>query len=472
MTQEQPIPTTARPGPHDGPARPVADGTLADRASEAWRRHWRDLPRGIGYVALSAVLVAVVGGFSLTVWQLVGNGTNSLPALVTASVALFGALWAARGFGQLELLRLRWATGHQARPVDWTPRTAPGSGRVVRAVSIFANPHYWLYLLFTVVVFPVVGAVTTFAVGLAVVGAVTSVVFGIARLGSAGTVWGQWAATVGDRLGWGLLAIAGGLALAALLPTLVHLVVLLHERIGHALLGGFRSEQLEAEVAGLEVSRSAAVSAEGTALRRLERDIHDGPQQRLVRMQMDLGAASRAVEVDPERARGLIAEALQLSRDALEELRALSRGFAPPLLADRGLAAALSSLAATAPVPTTFRSTLPPGVVLPAELERNAYFIAAELVTNVAKHAAAGAAWLTLAIRSAPDGRGTLLEVVVEDDGRGGAGLRDGHGLAGVQERLVGLGGFLDITSPRGGPTVVTVSIPVPPEARMAAQEA
>ena len=466
MTQEQLITT---------PARPARDASVPDAvrtSGETWWRHWRALPRGAGYLALGAVLVGVVGGFSLTVWSLVGNGTASVPALVTAAVVLFGALWAARGFGQFELARLRWATGRRARPVDWTPRTAPGSGRAVRAVSIFANPHYWLYLLFTVVVFPVVGAATTFVVAQVVFWAVLGVTFGVTRLASSGTVWGQWAATAGDRIGWGLLSLGGGLALVALLPTLVHLLVLLHERVGHALLGGFRSEQLAVEVAGLEVSRSAAVSAEGTALRRLERDIHDGPQQRLVRMQMDLGAASRAVEVDPERARTLIADALRQSRDALEELRALSRGFAPPLLADRGLAPALASLADTAPVPTTFRSFLPQGAVLPAELERNAYFIAAELVTNVAKHAAAGAAWLTLATRPAADGRGTFLDVVVEDDGRGGAGLRDGHGLAGVQERLVGLGGHLDIRSPQGGPTTVTVSIPVPSQVPVAAQEA
>ncbi|GAB2968634.1 sensor histidine kinase [Frigoribacterium salinisoli] len=473
MTQEHPIRTIPRPGPDDGREPTEVTGAFPVRpAGGAWRRHWRALPRGAGYLALTAVLVGLVGGFSFTVAALLGNGTSSLPAFALAAAVLVGALWAARWFGHVELVRLHWATGHRARPVDWSPRTAPGSGGALRAVSVLANPHYWLYLLFTVVVFPVVGAVSTSLVGAAVLWSLLGATFGIARLASSGPVWGQWAATAGDRLGWGLLSLGGALALVVLLPSLVHLLVLLHERIGHALLGGFRSEQLAAEVAGLEVSRSAAVSAEGTALRRLERDIHDGPQQRLVRLQMDLGAASRAVEADPERARGLIAEALQLSRDALEELRALSRGFAPPLLADRGLSAALSSLAATAPVPTTFRSALPEGAVLPAELERNAYFIAAELVTNVAKHAAAGEAWLSIGTRPARDGRGTLLDVVVEDDGRGGAGLRDGHGLAGVQERLVGLGGSLDITSPQGGPTVVTVSIPVPLGARAAAQEA
>jgi len=461
MTQEHTIASTLdAPPPRETGVAPAGTGT----PGQAWRRHLRQLPRGAGYLALGAVLVGVVGGFSVAVWSSVSGGSRSLPALVFAIVVLFASLWLARWFGQFELVRLAWATGRPARPVDWTPRTTFGAGRVGRLFSVFANPHSWLYLLFTVVVFPIVAAASTLVVGAALVGACLGVSFGVDRLGTEGTVWGQWAGTPADRIGWGLLALAGGAVLAALLPTLVHLLVRMHEAVGHGMLGGFRSEQLAVEVAGLEVSRSAAVSAEGTALRRLERDIHDGPQQRLVRMQMDLGAAARAVDADPDRARELIADALQQSRDALEELRALSRGFAPPLLADRGLAAALSSLADHAPVPTAFRTTLPDAVALPAELERNAYFIAAELVTNVAKHAHARSAALALGTRPSPDGRGALLEVVVEDDGRGGAGPRDGHGLAGVQERLVGLGGHLHISSPRGGPTVVTVSIPAPLE--------
>jgi signal transduction histidine kinase len=195
------------------------------------------------------------------------------------------------------------------------------------------------------------------------------------------------------------------------------------------------------------------VAAEGTALRRLERDINDGPQQRLVRLQMDLAAADRQLDEDPAAARVLLEEALQQSKDALEELRALSRGFAPPILLDRGLVAALESLAVRAAVPTTVISELPEGTELPPELERNAYFIAAEALTNAAKHADAKAATVTVSLNEG-------LQLVIADDGKGGATLVEGHGIAGLSERVHGLGGTLELTSPDGGPTTVTAHLP------------
>ena len=169
------------------------------------------------------------------------------------------------------------------------------------------------------------------------------------------------------------------------------------------MLSAFRSEELSEQVADLSASRTAAVAAEGTALRRLERDIHDGPQQRLVRMQMDLASADRQLDKDPEAARVLIAEAMQQSKEALEELRALSRGFAPPILLDRGLVAALESLAGAAALPDRSSRTLPDDLELPPELERNAYFIAAEALTNVAKHARATDAGCALELRRVLD---------------------------------------------------------------------
>src|SRR5690606_40405777 len=129
------------------------------------------------------------------------------------------------------------------------------------------------------------------------------------------------------------------------LPFVPHALTWMHHAIARGMLAAFRSEELRVQMADLSASRSAAVAAEGTALRRLERDIHDGPQQRLVRLQMDLAAAERQMATDPESARRLLDEARQQSKEALEELRALSRGFAPPILLDRGLVAALESLA-------------------------------------------------------------------------------------------------------------------------------
>jgi signal transduction histidine kinase len=139
----------------------------------------------------------------------------------------------------------------------------------------------------------------------------------------------------------------------------------------------------------------------------------------------------------------------------------LSRGFAPPILLDRGLVAALESLAVRSAVTVRVVSSLPEGADLPTELERNAYFIAAEGLTNAVKHSGASAIDLRLDLRRVADSEETWLDVTVTDDGRGGAKAVPGHGLAGLQERVLGQGGTLDISSPKGGPTVVTAHLPV-----------
>ncbi|HEY8590813.1 MAG TPA: sensor histidine kinase, partial [Naasia sp.] len=218
--------------------------------------------------------------------------------------------------------------------------------------------------------------------------------------------------------------------------------------------GAFASEDLRERVTGLQASRAAAVSAEDTALRRLERDIHDGPQQRLVRLQMDLATAERKLADDPAAARDLLAEARSQSAEALEELRALSRGFSPPLLLDRGLAVALESLCARNPIPTTLDVRLG-NEPLPPALERNLYFLVAEALTNAAKHSSAE----TAAVRIARHEDEVLVEV--RDDGLGGASRIPGHGIVGLEERVRGLDGTFDISSPAGGPTVITVTVPL-----------
>jgi signal transduction histidine kinase len=255
------------------------------------------------------------------------------------------------------------------------------------------------------------------------------------------------------RTGDSIFFLITGVIFTLTLPFVTRGLTWMHYGIARGMLSAFLSEELQQQVTGLASSRIAAVAAEGTALRRLERDIHDGPQQRLVRMQMDLAAADRQLDKDPKAARALLAEALQQSKDALDELRALSRGFAPPILMDRGLVAALESLAVRAAVPTTVVSELPEGVEIPAEVERNAYFIAAEALTNAAKHAKAKKATVTVSVR---DG----LQLVIQDNGKGGATTVDGHGLAGLEERVHGLGGTLEVSSPEGGPTVVTAHLP------------
>jgi len=204
------------------------------------------------------------------------------------------------------------------------------------------------------------------------------------------------------------------------------------------------------------------VQAEDASLRRLERDIHDGPQQRLVRLQMDLAAIERKLERDPDSARELLGAARAQARETLDELRALSRGFAPPILQDRGLAVALQSLAARSPVPVTMEIALPTAAALPAPIERNVYFVAAELLTNTVKHAEASGIRLAVSTRDT-GATGHWIDLWVTDNGRGGATLTSGHGLAGLDERVQGLRGMLVIDSPVGGPTTIGAHIPYTP---------
>ncbi|MFC6154242.1 sensor histidine kinase [Nocardioides yefusunii] len=210
---------------------------------------------------------------------------------------------------------------------------------------------------------------------------------------------------------------------------------------------------VDARVRRADEARAAAQSAEAVALRRLERDIHDGPQQRLVRLGMDLGRAKRLQTTDPERAELILDDALRQARDTLDELRSLSRGIAPPLLVDRGLGVALDELAARSAVPVTMTHAVPSG--LGPHVETAVYFTVSEALTNVAKHSGAESA----TVEVGPDG--DVLLVRVTDTGAGGAHLGKGHGLAGLRQRVAAVEGTFDVRSPLGGPTVVTARIPL-----------
>jgi len=235
------------------------------------------------------------------------------------------------------------------------------------------------------------------------------------------------------------------------LPFVTRGLISLHWVAARGFLGSWQTDALRREVSELSESRAAAVAAEDRELRRLERDIHDGPQQQLIRLRMDIAAAQRRLREDPDATNRLLDEAGTRAQDALDELRALSRGFAPPILQDRGLAAALDSLAARSVVPVHVVNRLGERTV-PSEVERNLYFVAAELLTNVAKHASATSALLEATVD------GSSLVLTVADDGRGGA-TQDGHGLAGIRERVTAMRGTTQLTS---GPAGTTVRISVP----------
>ncbi|WP_446666241.1 sensor histidine kinase [Flexivirga sp. B27] len=212
-------------------------------------------------------------------------------------------------------------------------------------------------------------------------------------------------------------------------------------------------EQQEAKIAELTQTRDAARVAESAQLSRLERDIHDGPQQRLVRLKMDLARMERQVGDDSHAILGLRA-AIASTQDTLEELRALSKGIAPPVLADRGLVAAVREAAGRATIPITVEADLREAI-LPPHIEQAAYFVVSEALTNVAKHSAARSGLVSLQIN------GFELTASVTDDGQGGAHLSKGSGLVGLQSRVRSVGGTLTVDSPVGGPTTVQAAFPL-----------
>jgi signal transduction histidine kinase len=214
-----------------------------------------------------------------------------------------------------------------------------------------------------------------------------------------------------------------------------------------------RNSELVSRVRRLTASRVDAVDTAAAELRRVERDLHDGAQARLVALGISLRATERLIQTNPAAAVALVAEAREHSAQALAELRALVRGINPPVLAERGLGDAIRALALDCPVPTTADIDLPGRV--PAPVEAAAYFAVAEALTNVAKHAAgAHSAHITAEHAS---GR---LRIEVSDDGTGGADPARGTGLRGMERRLGTFDGVLAVSSPPGGPTIVVIEVP------------
>jgi signal transduction histidine kinase len=254
--------------------------------------------------------------------------------------------------------------------------------------------------------------------------------------------------TVGETV---LMGTAGiGLALAA--PWIARSVAGAESRLAAGLLGPSERAALSSRVDELRARREQLVEVVEAERRRIERDLHDGAQQRLVALAMNLGMAKDKFDKDPTAARALLDEAHADAKQAMIELRNLARGIHPAVLSDRGLDAALSSLAGKAPVPVAVEvwvSERPP-----ANIETTAYFVVAEALTNIAKHAGATRAAVTVARQNGH------LKVEVTDDGIGGADAARGTGLAGLVDRVTAVDGTIHLSSPVGGPTTLTVELP------------
>ncbi|WP_296604103.1 sensor domain-containing protein [Nocardioides sp.] len=223
-----------------------------------------------------------------------------------------------------------------------------------------------------------------------------------------------------------------------------------------------RTERLEQRVQVLTESRADVVDHSAAELRRLERDLHDGAQARLVALSMSLGMADAAFEDDPERARQLVQDARSTTAAAIGDLRSVVRGIHPPVLADRGLSGAVAAIALDMAIPVQVDVRLDGRP--PAPVEACVYFGVAECLANIGKHAGAANAWITITHD------GGVLRAVVGDDGRGGAdpasgagsGTGSGTGMLGVMRRLAAFDGTMSVSSPAGGPTLITLEVPCP----------
>ncbi|MFG2618518.1 sensor histidine kinase [Streptomyces sp. NPDC048507] len=410
-------------------------------------RTWREL----GFLLVGLPLSTLY--FSLAITG-VALGAGLLVTFIGVPV-LAGVLLLCRGFGRLERGRARALLGMPL--ADPAPVRAGGrAGALASMGALLKSGSAWRHVLYCVVHFP--WAVFSFCLAL------TLWAYGWSSLLYPLWFWVFPAFT--DQPGLQLfqnddysfyldspLAIAAT-CLAGLLITLATpWVVRALTSVDRVLIGGLLGRsRLDDRVRELESDRGVVVDTAAADLRRIERDLHDGAQARLVALAMDLGLAKEKLTEDPEGAAAMVDAAHGEVKVALQELRDLARGIHPAVLTDRGLDAALSSVASRCAVPVKVAVDLPGRPV--AAIEGIAYFVVSELLQNVSKHAGARGAGVDVW----KSGGRLLLQV--SDDGRGGADPRGGSGLAGLAERLDAVDGVLLVDSEEGRGTVVTAELP------------
>ncbi len=402
-------------------------------------RNWRATLHAVAGLPLAAgawLSVAVLAvGWGAAVWSLIDGPTGAwILAVFYVLVALAAPLafpWVVRAFGAAQRARLQGLL--EVDLLAPPGGTGPWPLRLVwpwRAASTWRQLAYHLVALAVVVAGGALVALCWLALPL------TPPAIGL---------WGG--------AGWSALWVLP-LAIAMLLaaPWVARGVAYLDVRAARALLGPSRAEELALRVESLARSRAEIVAATDAERRRIERDLHDGAQQRLVSLAMHLGMARATLTDASEPARRAIAEAHDEAVQALAELREFVRGLHPAVLNDRGLDAALSGIAARAPLPVRLRVDLTPRCS--PSIEAVAYFVVSESLTNVARHARAQRAEVTV------ERSGDRLRIVVSDDGVGGASPDGGSGLRGLAQRAAAVDGTMTVDSPPGGPTRITVELP------------
>jgi signal transduction histidine kinase len=386
-----------------------------------------------------ASFVVVVGGLTIGV-------SSTVVALV--GLPILGCLLRFdQGFAAIERRRLGFLL--DARLPGWPEEARAGYvwGIIPRWRTLTSRAS-WSELGYALVRFPLslasfLAVFSAWSVGLAML----TLPLYTRALPRGGVVFGSYVVT--GRLTYGFAAVGALLILAA--PQLTRAAAAADVAIASRLLGP--RGDLTTRVRELERSRERVVDAAEAERRRIERDLHDGAQQRLVALAMELGRAKTKFADDIDAARLIVDQAHSEAKEALTELRNLVRGVHPPVLTERGLDAALSGLAALCPVPVAVHVDVP--VRPKPAVEAIAYFVVAEALTNVAKHSRASAAKVWVEGHGYP---GTLT-VMVSDDGIGGA-KPTGTGLAGLADRVSGVDGKFSVESPSGGPTIIAAELP------------
>ena len=388
------------------------------------------------------------------IWSI---GGGLIVVLVGIPIIGFGielARYVARGERwRMEVVDGRPMAAHAYRPLDFSPQAPYGEWLRQYAEGQFLDFNRWRDVVYVLVGFPL--AVLQFALMVAMWAIVLGLVTGTVVLLTNSTIDGEAVPPIAP-------VITGVMSLA-LIPVAAFItrgLMTVQRAIAQTLLCVDPTEALRQDVERLRESRSAAVELEASELRRIERDLHDGAQQRLVMLAMDLGRAEDKIDTDPEGAKQLVADAREQSRLALAELRDLVRGTAPSILIDRGLVAAVASIAAKSQIPTFIDSVRIGDARFSPAVERAGYFLASEALTNVAKHSRATRADVVFWRDT------TRLFVEVWDNGQGGASLDDGGGLSGLRHRVATIDGTITVVSPPGGPTMIRAALPIVPPPR------
>ncbi len=401
-------------------------------------RTWREL----GFLLLGGVM----GIVSFTVaWTLFTTGVSLLITLVGVPL-LFVLAYVDRAMSWIERERMRI----MGESVEGAYRK-PGKRALAHLATVATDPQTWKDLAWHLFV-----SIFTFAAGVVALTLWASALWAIAYP----FYWSFVPRSALPELGnqrldtwqFAIAVLGAGIALAVLTAWICAAMAWAQVALARIFLAPSDRQRLAARVEDLTRTRAAAADVQAAELQRIERDLHDGAQARLVAVTMELGRARERLDDDPELARELVESAHREAAAAIVELRELVAGIFPAVLADRGLDAAVSSVASASSVPVTVHVSVDGR--LPAAAEVVAYFVVAEAIANVGKHSHAEHAAIRI------DRSGDLVVVEVEDDGDGGADRSNGSGLRGLADRVAALDGRLLVSSPTGGPTIVRAEIP------------